>query len=111
MLATMLAKGDAVGLLRGGLPAAIAFARDVLVHRSLLEGCAVGVALVVPHVALRPSSVLHKHCVAQLSPHLRHSRSLRLLLPARDYYAPARLQMRVAAVVRRRGDGARGHGE
>jgi hypothetical protein len=39
-------KRDAVGLLRSGLPAAIAFVRDVLVHRTLREGCAVGVALV-----------------------------------------------------------------
>jgi hypothetical protein len=54
MLATMLAKGDAVGLLRGGLPAATAFARDVLVHRTLLEECAVGVALVPDPVPVIP---------------------------------------------------------
>jgi hypothetical protein len=32
-------KRDAVGLLRGGLPAAVAFVRDVLVHRMLRDGC------------------------------------------------------------------------
>ena len=31
-------KGDAMGLLRGGLPAAFAFARDALVPRTLREG-------------------------------------------------------------------------
>jgi hypothetical protein len=35
-----------VGLLRGGLPAAIAFVQDMLVPRMLREGCAVDVALV-----------------------------------------------------------------
>jgi hypothetical protein len=46
MLATMLMwPKDAVGLLRGGLPAATAFVRDVLVDRTLRGGCAVFAAL------------------------------------------------------------------
>jgi hypothetical protein len=54
MLATMLAKGTVVGLLRGGLLAAFTSVRDVLVHRMSREGCAVDVALVPDLLSVLP---------------------------------------------------------